>query len=103
MICPKCGNEQSSNDQCEACGIYFQKYEQAKRRRAEQREEEKHGSAGKFVIGAVVVVIVLAGYMLQGSDNKNGPVNGITSLSWVRSSTNFRRSSRKIGGALPLL
>lgn len=40
MICPKCGHQQEESEQCDACGIYFEKFYAAKER-MEQLQQQR--------------------------------------------------------------
>ena len=75
MKCPKCGHEQEGGDVCESCGIYFAKYEAARLRKEQLRNEQKYteqiqqDSKSRKMLPALVVVIALVGmYALFGDD-----------------------------------
>lgn len=64
--CPKCAHEQSNQVECEACGLLFQKFAQARERDKEEKvtldeqaaiKPESTGSAGK--IGGVMALVAL--------------------------------------------
>ncbi len=64
MRCPKCDHEQLNSEECEACGIIFEKYRQVQERRKEQAAakaaRKKSGSGGK-IIGAFALIVLIAG------------------------------------------
>jgi serine protease Do len=67
MICPKCGNAQDDEVQCESCGIYFDKYRKAQERACEPThyvEDNAGNSKGKIIAG-IVIVVSITGYFLH--------------------------------------
>lgn len=71
MQCPKCGHEQKDDVKCEACGIYFQKYEQAKlRRNVARKQTNNKSSSGVYVIALALVSAVI--YFVSSSDDSEG-------------------------------
>lgn len=67
MDCPKCGHHQTSTEQCESCGVFFEKYAQYLAERealasAGERRRGGDGRAGGFpLLKALAVVIVIGG------------------------------------------
>lgn len=62
MLCPKCNAEQETSDQCNSCGIYFEKYHKARTARADVRAvkvEKKSSSLMLPALGAAVVGTVM--------------------------------------------
>lgn len=76
MECPKCGHQQTGTEKCEACDIYFAKYQaiqerlknqqttprKGKGRRAAAANPERGGS--KLWLGAAVILAIVAGSAL---------------------------------------
>ena len=71
MDCPKCGHKQDDTINCESCGIYFAKLQQAAPavapRRAGSQASQPEASFGMriLVIGALVAAAVLFGVMWE--------------------------------------
>lgn len=68
MQCPKCGHQQAGTVECEACGIYFEKYEQAQNRKRTASVSPTHkknqSSPNKALIYVAGLVVIGVGYFL---------------------------------------
>lgn len=82
MKCPKCGVEQAGAEQCSACGVIFEKYRRYQERLTAENPAGSStppaaaggGNRLKWVIGAGVVVAVLAGFaLLSGKETPDEP------------------------------
>lgn len=79
MRCPKCDHEQLNRQECESCGIIFEKYRKVQERRKEQAaaeaaRKEKSGSGVKIIAAfALVVVAVGAAYYFTFGKVDNAP------------------------------
>ena len=87
MICPKCGNEQEQSDQCQACGIYIEKYRKAQQEKNDRardvtrKRNESSGSAKKII--GIIFLGAIALYIFSGGDEppENTPVTDAQSIS----------------------
>lgn len=72
MICPKCGNEQEQSDQCQACGIYIEKYRKAQQEKNDRARsvtrERNAGSGSAKKITAIILISAIALYVFLGGD-----------------------------------
>ncbi|TVT70218.1 MAG: trypsin-like serine protease [Denitromonas halophila] len=86
MDCPKCGHSQSNTEQCESCGVFFEKYAQylaekeamASAKRAPRRSGGDDAPGFPLVKSAIALVIVLGGaFAIFGGDGADtAPVEG---------------------------
>lgn len=82
MKCPKCGHEQADIDQCQACGIYFEKFKQHEER---SRNQELYGHLNKpsawrlnGPLGLLVIlltIIIIPIVLLVKKDNDENRVD----------------------------
>ncbi|HQU87302.1 MAG TPA: trypsin-like peptidase domain-containing protein [Denitromonas sp.] len=77
MDCPKCGHSQSNTEQCESCGVFFEKYVQyladkeamASAKRSPHRGGRDDTPGFPLVKGALALIIVLSGaFAIFGRD-----------------------------------
>lgn len=81
--CPKCSHQQANQEECEACGLLFGKFERLQERKQEQaadHDESKPQGAGigSRLISACILVLVTASltyYLVSG--NKQNKVAGL--------------------------
>ena len=64
MKCPKCGNEQEQAEQCFSCGIYFEKYENAQKRREDltvthEEDKKKNGFLAPIIIVSIFFFAII--------------------------------------------
>ena len=63
MICPKCKHQQENVTVCQSCGIYFEKYQQAKKRKQQFIQQqiitELEESGSVFSLKKVIVVLLI--------------------------------------------
>lgn len=75
MRCPKCDHDQYNTEECEKCGIIFEKYRRMQERKKEQQaalaaKKAPAGSGVKFiVVFALLVVVVGAAYYFTMGKN----------------------------------
>lgn len=63
MHCPKCNHRQNNAQECEACGLIFEKYrkvQERKREAAETTQEVEKSGAGLKILQILVLVVVVA-------------------------------------------
>ena len=83
MQCPKCGTQQAQSEQCSACGIYIEKYEQFLRQQAESVGSSRRGTAASSssrpILGAVLIIagVAAGGYALMGNDDAETPAQTV--------------------------
>jgi len=85
MQCPSCGNKQTSNLECERCGIIFKKYKLRQQRLTDEktaqqeRAQEKKNSLSGVVVGLLIGLTIAGGaFSYLGNDSKS-PVSQINS------------------------
>ena len=85
MQCPSCGNKQTSNIECERCGIIFKKYTIRQKRLADEktaREEQsvqKKNSATGIIVALIIGLTVGGGaFFYFGNNSSSVPDTAIT-------------------------
>jgi len=70
ITCPKCGHEQSSQVECESCGLIFRKYDQAQERSQQlaqqaaldaQGKDKRPGNLPVLLVSGLALVVLTAG------------------------------------------
>lgn len=82
MQCPKCGHDQVSDTECEACGIIFEKYYKAKEKREEANKPSHSSPTAKssgiqlttqsYRFIGIGVIIILCAFVFRMVINKPG-------------------------------
>lgn len=97
MDCPKCGHSQSNTEQCESCGVFFEKYAQYladKEAMASARRAPRAGGSEMagfpLAKGAIALVVILAGvFALFGRDDvENAPTEAASAAKAAAPSAN---------------
>ena len=102
MICPKCGNEQTNTESCEACGIYFEKYKQIQERskatrvssRATVDVKESSLSFSIVSVGVICLVAYLLYYGLSGGSDEVSPEMNAQTLAKSDGSVDENKNNR---------
>lgn len=78
MICPKCTHEQTNNEVCESCGIYFEKFKQIQEQKEQfaqsQSENKSHTQENAFgskKIISFLLFVSLIGYFFSNDSTEN--------------------------------
>jgi len=85
MRCPKCQHEQKNSEECEACGVLFEKYRRVVARN-QAREAEQRDSAGRMAKGVKASALILLLAAVAGSlyffpaGNNDSPVAGVAEV-----------------------
>jgi len=78
--CPKCGHEQLDGVECEACGVIFAKYKEAREQqtaRELEQEESRQRLFGKFfgLIIPLVLAVAVTYYFMRPAPSSPPPAN----------------------------
>lgn len=87
MKCPKCGHEQAGTEKCDACDIYFAKYQAIQerlknpppakpRRKSTSKTESDSNSKMPLIAGAAL--ILAGGFYFASSDEPAAPTPAVT-------------------------
>ncbi len=76
MICPKCGHQQNNTENCEACGIYFEKYNKIQERLSSDAAKvetsiSRSQPISPIKIIATIGIVALGSFFLLRDDASN--------------------------------